>query len=209
MKLILLGAPGAGKGTQAEVIRDRLGIPQISTGNIIREEIKKGSELGLKVKSVVESGNLVSDELVIALVQERLKADDCKNGYILDGFPRSIKQAEALGQFADIDAVLELQVSDEKIIERMSGRRSCPACGATFHVLYNAPKEEGKCDTCGADLTIRRDDNPEVVRDRLKVYHDQTEPLIEYYNAKGMLKSVNGQGGLVETTKLTLEALGL
>jgi adenylate kinase len=209
MKLILLGAPGAGKGTQAEVIRDRLGIPQISTGNIIREEIKKGSELGLKVKSIVESGNLVSDELVIALVQERLKADDCKNGYILDGFPRSIKQAEALGQFADIDTVLEIQVPDEKIIERMSGRRSCPACGATFHVLYNAPKVEGKCDTCGADLTIRRDDNPEVVRDRLKVYHDQTEPLIDFYKAKGLLKSVDGQKGLVETTNLVMEALGL
>lgn len=209
MKLILLGAPGAGKGTQAEVIRDRLGIPQISTGNIIREEIKKGSELGLKVKSVVESGNLVSDELVIALVQERLKADDCKNGYILDGFPRSIKQAEALSQFADIDTVLEIHVPDEKIIERMSGRRSCPACGATFHVLYNAPKVEGKCDTCGADLTIRRDDNPEVVRDRLKVYHDQTEPLIEFYKAQGKVKTVIGQEELADTTKLTIEALGL
>lgn len=209
MKLILLGAPGAGKGTQAEVIRDRLGIPQISTGNIIREEIKKGSELGLKVKSVVESGNLVSDELVIALVQERLKADDCKNGYILDGFPRSIKQAEALSQFADIDTVLEIHVPDEKIIERMSGRRSCPACGATFHVLYNAPKVEGKCDTCGADLTIRRDDNPEVVRDRLKVYHDQTEPLIAYYKEQGKVKTVIGQEELADTTKLTIEALGL
>jgi len=209
MKLILLGAPGAGKGTQAEVIRDRLGIPQISTGNIIREEIKKGSELGLKVKSVVESGNLVSDELVIALVQERLKADDCKNGYILDGFPRSIKQAEALSQFADIDTVLEIHVPDEKIIERMSGRRSCPACGATFHVLYNAPKVEGKCDTCGADLTIRRDDNPEVVRDRLKVYHEQTEPLIAFYKAQGKVKTVIGQEELADTTKLTIEALGL
>ncbi len=209
MKLILLGAPGAGKGTQAEVIRDRLGIPQISTGNIIREEIKKGSELGLKVKSVVESGNLVSDELVIALVQERLKADDCKNGYILDGFPRSIKQAEALAEFADIDTVLEIHVPDEKIIERMSGRRSCPACGATFHVLYNAPKVEGKCDTCGADLTIRRDDNPEVVRDRLKVYHEQTEPLIAFYKAQGKVKTVIGQEELADTTKLTIEALGL
>lgn len=209
MKLILLGAPGAGKGTQAEVISDRLSIPQISTGNIIREEIKKGSELGLKVKSVVESGALVSDELVIALVKERIKADDCKNGYILDGFPRSIKQAEALSEFTEIDAVLEIYVPDEKIIERMSGRRSCLTCGATYHVVYNPPKAEGKCDTCGAELTIRRDDNPEVVKDRLKVYHEQTEPLIKFYKAHGKVKTVVGQEELADTTKLTLAALGL
>ncbi len=208
MRMILLGAPGAGKGTQAEIIREKFGIPQISTGNIIREQVKSGSELGLKVKSVIESGKLVSDELVIALVRDRLKAADCANGFILDGFPRTIPQAEALAEISDIDVVLELYVPDETIVRRMSGRRTCPTCGATFHVEYNPPKVEGKCDTCAADLIVRADDSEEVVTNRLKVFHDQTEPLIAYYKAQNKVKTVIGQDGIEETSRLVLEALG-
>ena len=208
MRMILLGAPGAGKGTQADVIREKFGIPQISTGNIIREQVKSGSELGKQVKSVIESGKLVSDDLVIALVRDRLQAPDCANGFILDGFPRTIPQAEALATISDIDVVLEIYVPDEKIVRRMSGRRTCPACGATFHVEYNAPKVEGKCDTCGADLIVRADDSEQVVSDRLKVFHDQTEPLIAFYKAQGKVKTVVGQEEVADTTRLVLEALG-
>jgi len=208
MRMILLGAPGAGKGTQADVIREKFGIPQISTGNIIREQVKSGSELGKQVKSVIESGKLVSDDLVIALVRDRLQAPDCANGFILDGFPRTIPQAEALATFSDIDVVLEIYVPDEKIVRRMSGRRTCPACGATFHVEYNAPKVEGKCDACGADLIVRADDSEQVVSDRLKVFHEQTEPLIAYYKAQNKVKTVVGQEEVADTTRLVLEALG-
>ena len=208
MRMILLGAPGAGKGTQADVIREKFGIPQISTGNIIREEVKSGSELGKKVKSVIESGALVSDELVIDLVRKRLEADDCKNGFILDGFPRTIPQAEALKEISEIDVVLELHVPDEKIIKRMSGRRTCPSCGATYHVEYNRPKKEGICDVCGTALVVRADDSESVVSDRLRVFHEQTEPLIAFYKAENKVKTVEGQEEVADTTRLVLEALG-
>ncbi|MCI6909514.1 MAG: nucleoside monophosphate kinase, partial [Clostridiales bacterium] len=170
MKLILLGAPGAGKGTQAENISREYHIPQISTGNILRGEVKAGTELGLRVKDILAAGQLVPEEIVIEMVKKRLAEPDCANGYILDGFPRNIAQADALATFAQIDAVLVITVPDEKIVARMSGRRTCPTCGATFHVESNPPKKEGICDLCGAALTIRADDREEVVRDRLRVY---------------------------------------
>lgn len=209
MKLILLGAPGAGKGTQAEMICQTLSIPQISTGNIIRAQIKSGTELGLRVKAIVESGALVSDELVVELLKHRISQPDCANGFVLDGFPRTIPQAEALEKICAIDAVLEIYVPDEKIISRMSGRRTCPACGASFHIEYNPPRKEGVCDTCGAQLILRPDDDPKVVASRLKVYHDQTEPLIGFYKSRGLLKTVEGQEELADTTRLVKEALGI
>lgn len=207
MKLILLGAPGAGKGTQAENISREFGIPQISTGNILRAEVKKGSPLGLQVKDILAAGQLVPEEIVIAMVRERLSEPDCANGYILDGFPRNIAQADALSTFASIDAVLVITVPDEKIVSRMSGRRTCPGCGATYHVVSNPPKKEGVCDSCGAELTIRADDHEEVVRDRLRVYHEQTEPLIAYYTERGLVRTVEGQDRLEDTTRLTMQAL--
>ena len=207
MKLILLGAPGAGKGTQAENISREYQIPQISTGNILRGEVKAGTELGLKVKDILASGQLVPEEIVIEMVKKRLAEPDCANGYILDGFPRNIAQADALATFAQIDAVLVITVPDEKIVARMSGRRTCPTCGATFHVESNPPKKEGVCDLCGAALTIRADDREEVVRDRLRVYHEQTEPLIAYYTERGLVRTVEGQDKLEDTTRLTMQAL--
>ena len=207
MKLILLGAPGAGKGTQAENISREFGIPQISTGNILRAEVKKGSPLGLQVKDILAAGQLVPEEIVIAMVRERLGEPDCANGYILDGFPRNIAQADALAAFAQIDAVLVISVPDEKIVARMAGRRTCPGCGATYHVVSNPPKKEGICDVCGAELTVRADDREEVVRDRLRVYHEQTEPLIQYYTERGLVRTVEGQDRLEDTTRLTMQAL--
>ena len=209
MKLILLGAPGAGKGTQAEFIVKSLNIPQISTGNIIRAQIKSGTELGNRVKAVVESGALVSDELVIELLKDRISQPDCANGFILDGFPRTIPQAEALEAICPVDEVLEISVPDEKIIARMSGRRVCPVCGASFHVKYNPPKEEGICDACGAKLITRPDDEAEVVRQRLDVYHSQTEPLVEFYGKKGLLKTVDGDRDIALVTESVKEALGI
>lgn len=209
MKLILLGAPGAGKGTQAEFISESLNIPQVSTGNIIRAQIKSGTELGNRVKAVVESGALVSDELVVELLKDRISQPDCANGFILDGFPRTIPQAEALEQICAIDVVLEIAVQDDTIVARMSGRRVCPACGATFHVENNPPKEEGICDLCGAQLITRPDDDAKVVRQRLDVYHAQTEPLIEFYGKKGLVKSVNGEQDIADVTKSVKEALGI
>ena len=209
MKLILLGAPGAGKGTQAEIICKTLSIPQISTGNIIRAQIKSGTELGLRVKAIVESGALVSDELVIELLKARISEPDCENGFILDGFPRTIPQAEALEQFCDIDAVLEIYVPDEAIVARMSGRRTCPVCGASYHVKYNPPEKEGICGVCGAQLVMRPDDDPEVVASRLRVYHEQTEPLVEFYRERGKLRTVDGQGAIDEITGLVKEALSI
>ena len=209
MKLILIGAPGAGKGTQADVIHNALQIPQISTGNIIREQVKSGTELGLRLKAVIEAGKLVSDELVIEMVRDRLAKDDCQNGFILDGFPRTIPQAEALDRICGIDAVLLILVPDDTIVTRMSGRRVCQSCGATYHIQSKQPKSEGLCDVCGRELTIRADDREEVVRDRLRVFHEQTEPLIGYYTAQGKLKTVVGQESLADTTRLTLETLGL
>ena len=207
MKLILLGAPGAGKGTQAENISREYHIPQISTGNILCGEVKAGTELGLRVKDILAAGQLVPEEIVIEMVKKRLAEPDCANGYILDGFPRNIAQADALATFAQIDAVLVITVPDEKIVARMSGRRTCPTCGATFHVESNPPKKEGVCDLCGAALTIRADDREEVVRDRLRVYHEQTEPLIAYYTERGLVRTVEGQDKLEDTTRLTMQAL--
>lgn len=208
MKLILLGAPGAGKGTQAELICEKLNIPAISTGNIIREAMKQGTEMGKKAKERVDAGQLVPDEVVIGIIKERLAMDDCKNGFILDGFPRTIPQAEALDTMGiEIDKVLSIEVSDEDIIRRMSGRRVCPDCGNSYHIEYKKPAVEGICNGCGASLIIRKDDKPETVLDRLNVYHEQTEPLKEFYAGKGKLVTVEGQEEISETAKLTMAAI--
>ncbi len=208
MKLIFLGAPGAGKGTQAEKVSDKLNIPTISTGNIIREALKNETEMGLKAKSFIESGKLVPDEVVIGIINDRLAKDDCKNGFILDGFPRTIPQAKALDEMGiQIDRVIDIEVADEKIVQRMSGRRVCPDCGASYHIEYKKPEKEGVCNNCGAELIIRKDDKPEVVLDRLSVYHEQTEPLKDFYAEKGILKVVEGQEEVADTTALTFKAL--
>ena len=208
MKLILLGAPGAGKGTQAEVICEHLNIPAISTGNIIREALKNGTEMGKRAKSYMDEGKLVPDEVVIGIIQERLQKDDCRNGFILDGFPRTIPQAEALDKMGiDIDKVIDLEVPDDKIVERMSGRRVCESCGASYHLLYKKPEQEGVCGKCGGTLVQRKDDHPDTVKERLRVYHEQTEPLKDFYQKKGKLAIVEGQEEVADTTRLTLEAL--
>jgi len=203
MKLILFGPPGAGKGTQAEIISEKYNIPAISTGAMIREAIKNGTETGRKAKDVIERGELVSDDIIVEIVKERIAAEDCK-----DGFPRTIPQAEALEKMVpDMTATVEIELSDEKIVERMSGRRTCPNCGASYHTVYKAPKVEGKCDACGAELTVRADDKPETVLERLKVYHDQTEPLKAFYKERGMLHTVQSQEELKDTTALMLAAI--
>lgn len=208
MKLILLGAPGAGKGTQAEIICKKLHIPAISTGNIIREAMKNGTEAGLKAKSFVESGGLVPDEIVIDMLKERIGKDDCKNGYILDGFPRNVAQAEALDRMGIIiEKVIDIEVADEKIEQRMGGRRVCDKCGASYHTQYKKPAKDGSCDNCDGNLTIRKDDEPATVRERLKIYHEQTEPLKDYYHAVGKLVIVEGQEEVEATTRLMLAAL--
>lgn len=210
MKIIFLGAPGAGKGTQAEIVSERLNIPSISTGAIIREAIKSGTAMGQKAKSYTDTGALVPDEVVIGIIKERLAQDDCQNGFILDGFPRTVPQAEALQSMGvTLDAVVSIEVSDEAIVERMSGRRVCGACGSSYHLQYNPTKDGVHCDKCGAELTIRRDDAPEVVRSRLEVYHSTTEPLKDFYAALGKLKLVEGQEKVEDTTALTLAALGV
>ena len=199
MNIIFLGAPGAGKGTQAEIVSERFGIPAISTGAIIREAIKTGTE----------KGALVPDEVVIGIIKERLAKDDCQKGFILDGFPRTVPQAEALDQMGvSIDRVVSIEVSDERIIERMCGRRVCPACGATYHTV-SLPSKDGKtCDKCGVELAVRKDDEPEVVKSRLEIFHSTTEPLKAYYEKTGKLKLVEGQEKVEDTTALTLAALG-
>ncbi len=208
MKLILLGAPGAGKGTQAEVICEKLSIPAISTGNIIREALKNGTEMGLKAKSFIDAGQLVPDEVVIGIIKDRLAADDCNNGFILDGFPRTIPQAEALDAMGIvIDKVIDIEVPDEKIVKRMSGRRVCKDCGASYHLEYKKPEKDGICNLCGGELVQRKDDHPDTVLDRLHVYHEQTEPLKNYYGDKGILYVVEGQEEVKDTTALTLKAL--
>ncbi|MDD3428946.1 MAG: adenylate kinase [Oscillospiraceae bacterium] len=208
MKLILLGAPGAGKGTQAEVICDKLNIPAISTGNIIREAVKNGTEMGVKAKDFIESGKLVPDEVIIGIIKERLAEDDCKGGFILDGVPRTVAQAEALDNMGvEIDRVIDIEVSDEAIAKRLSGRRVCSACGASYHVDYKPSTKPDVCDRCGGALIIRKDDEPATVLDRLKVYHELTEPLIDYYRAKGKLYVVQGQEEVKDTTALILAAL--
>jgi adenylate kinase len=209
MNLILLGAPGAGKGTQAEVISEALNIPQISTGNMLREAVKNGTEYGLKAKAAMESGALVSDDIVIGILKDRIAADDCQNGFILDGFPRTVPQAEALDEMGvRIDKVLEIFVDDETIKTRVSGRRVCEGCGATYHIQYKPSKVEGTCDKCGEKTIIRKDDQPETVLDRLAVYHKQTAPLKDYYAKQGKLDTVIGQEEVADTVKLTLKAVG-
>ncbi|MBQ2392153.1 MAG: adenylate kinase [Clostridia bacterium] len=208
MNLIFLGAPGAGKGTQAEIVSEKFSIPTVSTGNIIREALKNGTEMGLQAKSYIDAGKLVPDEVVIGIIKDRLSKDDCANGFILDGFPRTIPQAEALDAMGIvIDKVVDIEVSDEKIVKRMSGRRTCPNCGASYHIEYKKPAKEGICNNCSSELTIRKDDKPEVVLDRLNVYHEQTEPLKDYYAASGKLVIVEGQEEVADTTALTLKAL--
>ncbi len=208
MKLILLGAPGAGKGTQAEIISEKYNIPTISTGNIIRAAIKAGSQMGIKAKEYTEAGNLVPDDVVIGIIKERLAEDDCVNGYILDGFPRTIPQAKALDDMGfDIDAALSLEVPDEAIIERMTGRRVCEKCGASYHIIYKKPANDGICDQCSGNLVIRKDDEAETVKNRLQVYHVQTEPLKDYYRDCGKLICVDGNDSVDLTTKAVINAL--
>lgn len=209
MKIIFLGAPGAGKGTQSEIVSEKFGIPAVSTGAIIRAAIKNGTEMGLAAKAYTDKGALVPDDVVIGIIRERLEQEDCqKGGYILDGFPRTVPQAEALDEMGiAIDGVISIEVPDEEIVERMSGRRVCEKCGATYHIEYNPSGDGSTCDKCGGNLTIRRDDTPEVVLDRLRVYHEQTEPLKEYYKKTGKLKLVRGQKELADTTRLVLAAL--
>ena len=208
MKLIFLGAPGAGKGTQAEIIASKLNIPTISTGNIIREALANGTEMGLKAKSFIEAGKLVPDDVVIGIIKERLADEDCNNGFILDGFPRTIPQAEALDNMGIIiDKVVDIDVPDENIVNRMSGRRVCKACGSSYHIENKKPKVEGVCDACGGELQIRKDDAPETVLDRLNVYHEQTEPLKDYYAKCGKLRSVEGTAPITEITEAILKVL--
>ena len=208
MKLILLGAPGAGKGTQAEKICEKLNIPAISTGNIIRAALKNGTEMGLKAKSYMDAGQLVPDEVVIGIIKDRLKDDDCKNGFILDGFPRTIPQAQALVDMGiDIDKVIDIEVPDEKITKRMSGRRVCSKCANSYHMEYKKPKVEGICDACGGELVQRKDDAPETVQARLVEYHEMTEPLKGFYEKLGKLRIVEGQEEVADTYKLTLKAV--
>ena len=210
MKLILLGAPGAGKGTQADILSQMCSIPTISTGNILRAAMKNGTPVGLKAKEYVESGKLVPDDVIIGIVKERLAEPDCANGYILDGMPRTIPQAEALeANGIDIDCALSIEISDETIIERMAGRRTCKECSTTFHIVANPPKVEGICDNCGGELTIRKDDAPETVKARLDVYHSETEPLKAFYAQRGKLKTVDNQPTIEATTAVITKALGI
>ena len=209
MKMILLGAPGAGKGTQAERLCKVLDIPTISTGNILRAAVKNGTPTGLKAKAFMDAGKLVPDEVIIGIITERLAEDDCKNGYILDGVPRTIAQAEAMEKAGiNFDAVVSIEVADEVIMERMSGRRGCESCGASYHLVAVPPKVAGVCDSCGGKLVQRKDDAPETVKDRLEVYHKETEPLKDFYAQRGLLKSVENQPSVEATTAAILKALG-
>ena len=209
MKMILLGAPGAGKGTQAERLCKVLDIPTISTGNILRAAVKNGTPTGLKAKAFMDAGKLVPDEVIIGIITERLAEDDCKNGYILDGVPRTIAQAEAMEKAGiSFDAVVSIEVADQVIMERMSGRRVCESCGASYHLVAVPPKVAGVCDSCGGKLVQRKDDAPETVKDRLAVYHKETEPLKDFYAQRGLLKSVENQPSVEATTAAILKALG-
>ena len=208
MKLVLLGAPGAGKGTQAKWISGEYGIPHISTGDILRRNVSEGTELGMQAKRYMDEGALVPDELIIGMMKERLAEKDCTKGFILDGFPRTIYQAEELEKITDIDAALNIYVPFESLIERITGRRSCPKCGAVYHIKYNPPKKEGICDVCGTPLIQRDDDKEETVKKRLETYEEQTAPLIEYYERKGKLITVEGQEKIEDTKRLVRGALG-
>ncbi|MGE4548295.1 MAG: adenylate kinase [Intestinibacillus sp.] len=209
MNLILLGAPGAGKGTLAAYLIDKMGVPSVSTGNLLREAIQNNTPLGQSAKQYMDAGQLVPDEVVIGMLRERIAQEDCRNGFILDGFPRTIPQAEALDTIAGIDCALSLEVPDEVIEPRMTGRRVCLKCGATFHIKANPPKTPDVCDVCGDPLVIRKDDKPEVVKDRLSTFHAQTEPLKDYYGAQGKLKTIDGTQGIGMTQQLAATALGL
>jgi len=207
MKLVLLGPPGAGKGTQAAELAASLSIPAISTGNIIRAAVKENTPVGIIAKGYIDKGELVPDETVVSLVEERLKEDDCKDGYILDGFPRTISQAEIMVEKGiDVDRVVNIELADEVIVERLSGRRVCLKCGAAYHVKFNPPAKEGVCGVCGDKLVIRDDDNEDVILNRLSVYHSQTEPLIEFYEKQGKLRSISGAGDVKTTTELAISA---
>ena len=213
MKIIMLGAPGAGKGTQAKKIAAKYGIPHISTGDIFRANIKNGTELGKKAKTYMDQGLLVPDELVVDLVVDRGNQDDCENGYVLDGFPRTIPQAEALTEALEkmgqkVDFAIDVNVPDENIVKRMGGRRACVTCGATYHMVYAPTKKEGICDTCGGELILRDDDKPETVQKRLNVYHDQTQPLIDYYTSQGILRTVDGTVDIDDVFRAITEFLG-
>ncbi len=208
MNMIFLGAPGAGKGTQAEVVCKELNIPSISTGNMLREAVKNGTQSGLAAKKFMDAGELVPDEVVIGILKDRIAQPDAKNGFILDGFPRTVAQAEALDKMGvQIDKVIEINVPDDAIIARMSGRRVCEGCGNSYHIKFKPTKAEGVCDACGAKVVQRADDKPETVLARLKTYHEKTEPLKDFYAAKGKLSTVNGQNEIAETTRLTLAAI--
>ena len=213
MKIIMLGAPGAGKGTQAKMIADKYGVPHISTGDIFRANIKNGTELGMEAKKYMDQGLLVPDELTVRILLDRVAQDDCKNGYVLDGFPRTIPQAEVLDseltKLGDhIDYAINVDVPDENIVKRMSGRRACLTCGATYHIEHVPPKKEGICDVCGSELVLRDDDKPETVKNRLNVYHEQTQPLIDFYTEKGVLKTVDGTGPMEEVVAAITAILG-
>ena len=208
MRLILLGAPGAGKGTQAEILSRELGIPTISTGNILRAAMKAGTPVGVQAKSYVDAGKLVPDNVIIDIVRERLAQEDCKNGYILDGVPRTIPQAEMMEAMGvEIDCALSIEIEDAIILDRMTGRRTCKDCSQTFHIINNPPKTEGVCDTCGGELAIRKDDAPETVKARLEVYHRDTEPLKQFYARRGKLKTVDNQSSIEATTAVIRKAL--
>ncbi|MCR5338837.1 MAG: adenylate kinase [Lachnospiraceae bacterium] len=203
MKIIMLGAPGAGKGTQAKMIAEKYGIPHVSTGDIFRANLKAGTELGLEAKKYMDAGQLVPDELTVRILLDRVAQDDCKNGYVLDGFPRTIPQAEVLEEALtklndSVDFAINVEVPDEAIVKRMGGRRACVKCGATYHIVNIPPKTEGICDTCGSELILRDDDKPETVQKRLDVYHEQTQPLVDFYSKKGILKDVDGTKGMQE-----------
>ena len=213
MKIIMLGAPGAGKGTQAKMIADKYGVPHISTGDIFRANIKNGTELGMEAKKYMDQGLLVPDELTVRILLDRVAQDDCKNGYVLDGFPRTIPQAEVLDseltKLGDhIDYAINVDVPDENIVKRRSGRRACLTCGATYHIEHVPPKKEGICDVCGSELVLRDDDKPETVKNRLNVYHEQTQPLIDFYTEKGVLKTVDGTVPMEEVFAAITAILG-
>ena len=213
MKIIMLGAPGAGKGTQAKMIADKYSVPHISTGDIFRANIKNGTELGMEAKKYMDQGLLVPDELTVKILLDRVAQDDCKNGYVLDGFPRTIPQAEVLDKALaeldeTIDFAIDVNVPDENIINRMSGRRACLACGATYHITHVPPKQEGICDRCGKELVLRDDDKPETVKNRLEIYHEQTQPLIDFYTEKGVLKTVDGTVDMKDVFNAIVTILG-
>jgi len=213
MNIVFLGPPGAGKGTQAKRITERYGIPQISTGDMFREHLSKGTELGKKAKEYMDKGQLVPDEIVLGMVEERLKQPDCEKGFILDGFPRTVPQAEALDEMLakwgkKIDYAIAIEVPDEELVKRLTGRRTCKNCGMMYHVIFKPPKVEGKCDACGGELYQRADDNEETVRNRLKVYHESTAPLIDYYERKGVLHRVDGMGSIDEIFERIVKILG-